>query len=94
MTAYIVAIREKTHDPEALKAYAAGAGKARIEGMKVLAAYGATETLEGPAAEGVVLLQFPDAAAAKAWYGSPAYQEARKHRFQGADYRFIMFEGL
>ena len=56
MTAYIVAIREKTHDPEALKAYAAGAGKARIEGMKVLAAYGAIETLEGPAVEGVVLL--------------------------------------
>jgi len=93
MTAYIVAIRDKTKDPAELKAYGAAAVQARVDGMQVLAAYGASETLEGAAAEGVVLLQFPDMAAAKAWYDSPAYQAARKHRFLGADYRFILFEG-
>ena len=62
--------------------------------MKVLAAYGTSETLEGAAAEGVVLLQFPDMATAKAWYESPAYQAAREHRLRGADYRFILFEGM
>ena len=31
---------------------------------------------------------------AKAWYDSPAYREAREHRFRGADYRAILFEGL
>jgi uncharacterized protein (DUF1330 family) len=93
MTAYIVAIRERIHDADELKAYGAAALEARIEGMQVLAAHGATQTLEGPAAEGVVLLQFPDMSAAKTWYESPAYQAARKRRFQGADYRFILFEG-
>ena len=32
--------------------------------------------------------------AAKAWYNSPAYAEARKHRFQGADYRVFITETL
>ncbi len=94
MPAYVVAIRDKTKDPAELKAYSATAGKARAEGMKLLAAYGANEALEGPPTEGVVLIEFPDMASAKAWYDSPAYTEARKHRFLGADYRFILFEGL
>jgi len=94
MTAYIVAIRDTTKDAAALKTYGAEAVKARVDGMKVLAAYGTSETLEGAAAEGVVLLQFPDMATAKAWYESPAYQAAREHRLRGADYRFILFEGM
>jgi len=94
MTAYVVAIREKTRDSDALKAYGAAAREARIDGMKLLAAYGPSEALEGAATEGVVLIEFPDMATAKAWYDSPAYEAARKHRYQGADYRFILFEGL
>jgi uncharacterized protein (DUF1330 family) len=50
--------------------------------------------MEGDPAEGVVLLQFPDMDAAKAWYGSPAYQDAKQHRLKGADYRVIFAEGL
>jgi uncharacterized protein (DUF1330 family) len=41
-----------------------------------------------------VIVEFPDTAAAKAWYGSPAYQDAVKHRFAGADYRVFITEGL
>ncbi|MDP9102679.1 MAG: DUF1330 domain-containing protein, partial [Pseudomonadota bacterium] len=36
----------------------------------------------------------PDMAAARAWYDSPAYQVAKAHRVNGADYRVIFVEGL
>jgi uncharacterized protein (DUF1330 family) len=49
--------------------------------------------LEGPAAEGVAILRFPDMAAARAWYDSPAYRQAREHRQLGADYRMLLVEG-
>ncbi len=44
--------------------------------------------------EGVVILQFPTFEEAKAWYDSPAYREAREHRFAGADYRAVIVEGV
>ena len=44
--------------------------------------------------DGVVLSKFPSKEAAKAWYDSPAYQEAKQHRLKGADYRVILAEGL
>jgi uncharacterized protein (DUF1330 family) len=59
-----------------------------------LAVYGRMEVLEGEAPDGIVLLQFPDMEAAKAWYDSPAYQAAAEHRKQGANYRAVFFEGL
>jgi uncharacterized protein (DUF1330 family) len=62
--------------------------------IKVLAAYGEQEVLEGKPAEGVVIVEFPTFAEAKAWYDSPAYREAREHRFKGADYRAIIVEGV
>jgi uncharacterized protein (DUF1330 family) len=33
-------------------------------------------------------------AAAKAWYDSPEYQDAKQHRLSGADFRIILTEGL
>jgi uncharacterized protein (DUF1330 family) len=33
-------------------------------------------------------------AAAKAWYDSPAYQDAKQHRLRGADFRILLTEGL
>ena len=50
--------------------------------------------VEGKDADGVVLLQFPDMAAARAWYDSPEYQAAIPERMQAAPYRAIIFEGL
>jgi uncharacterized protein (DUF1330 family) len=41
-----------------------------------------------------VLLQFPTAEAAKAWYSSPAYQTALEHRKKGADYRVMIIQGI
>ncbi|MFG6666067.1 DUF1330 domain-containing protein [Halomonas sp. HNIBRBA4712] len=95
MPAYVVLIRERTHDEQALDTYAAKARAAR-EGHdpQPLAFYGDFEMLEGSDMEGAVILRFPDMAAARAWYQSDAYQEARKHRFQGADYRVLLLDGL
>jgi uncharacterized protein (DUF1330 family) len=62
--------------------------------IKPLVVYGATEAVEGPAPDGVILLEFPDVAAAKAWYESPEYQAALPHRLKAADYRAFIVEGL
>jgi uncharacterized protein (DUF1330 family) len=95
MAAYAIFIREKLRDPATIEKYNDKAGPS-LEGhpAKVLAAYGAIEAPEGAPSEGVVLLEFPTMAAAKAWYEGPAYREARKLRFQAADYRVLFFEGL
>ncbi len=95
MAAYALFIREKLRDSKGIEAYNAKAGPS-LGGhpVKVLAAYGAIQSIEGPPSEGVVLLEFPTMAAAKAWYDGPAYRDARELRFKGADYRVLFFEGL
>lgn len=95
MPAYAIFIRNAITDPEEMKIYAAKAAKARDgHNLKPLIRYGALETLEGPPSEGVVLLEFPTMAEAKAWYDSPAYQDALQHRLKGSDYRVILAEGV
>jgi len=95
MPAYVIFIRNSVSDAEEMKTYSQKAGAARGDHkLTPLAFYGASETWEGEPAEGVVLLQFPDMAQAKAWYTSPAYQEALQHRLKGADYRVILADGL
>jgi uncharacterized protein (DUF1330 family) len=95
MAVYIVFIRESTLNEAELAAYTPKAA-ASVEGtaMKVLAAYGRQEVLEGPSCEGLVITEFPSTEEAKAWYDGPAYREAREHRFRGATYRAILVEGL
>ncbi len=95
MTAYAIFIRESTNDPAELATYGQKVGAAR-EGheMRPLVAYGAFEVLEGDPVEGVVVLEFPTIAAAKAWYDSPEYQAALVHRLAGAKYRVVFVEGL
>ncbi|MCB8887923.1 DUF1330 domain-containing protein [Vreelandella malpeensis] len=95
MPAYVVLTRERTHDADELAQYGAKAKAAR-EGHapEPLAFYGDFEVLEGSDMEGAVILRFPDMAAARAWYQSDAYQDARRHRFQGADYRVFLVDGV
>jgi uncharacterized protein (DUF1330 family) len=95
MPAYVIFIRERTTDQGELDAHSKVAGDTFAgQPVKVLAAYGAQEVLEGPATEGVVLVEFPSMAEAKAWYDGPGYRQAREIRFRGAEYRAILFEGL
>jgi len=94
VAAYIVFVRERTRDSSELQAYASLApGALQGHPVEVLALYGSHEVLEGPDVEGVAILRFPDAAAARAWYDSPAYREARAHRLRGADYRAVLVAG-
>ena len=95
MAAYAVFIRESTRNPSELQTYSQKVGPTLAgHPVKVLAAYGRQEVLEGPEVKGVVILEFPSLDKAKAWYDSPAYREVREHRFKGADYRAVIVEGM
>ncbi len=95
MPAYVVFIHEQTHDVAEMAAYAeAVAPILRDQPVKFLAANGALKVLEGPEPEGVAIAEFPNLAAAVAWYESPAYQAAAQHRFKGARYRGFVVEGV
>jgi uncharacterized protein (DUF1330 family) len=76
MPAYVVFMREKTLDQSELEAYWASV-EATMDGrpLKVLAAYGKHQTLEGPEVEGVVIAEFPTLD----WYESP-HRLVRKPR--------------
>jgi len=94
MTAYAVVIREKTRNAAKLEAYRKVAPASfEKHPATFLAIHGRSETLEGPASEDIIILQFPSYEAAKAWYHSPEYQAACELRFQGGDYRCILTEG-
>jgi uncharacterized protein (DUF1330 family) len=95
MPAYIVISKEHTRSKTELDLYAKQ-HEAFIEGhaLTYRARFGRFEVLEGPETQGVAILEFPTFEEAKAWYESPAYQEASKHRFQGGDYRVIIVAGV
>jgi uncharacterized protein (DUF1330 family) len=100
MPAYMIATRiGPVRDAAALAEYSRlNRGNAAIfqaqYSVKPLVVYGALEAAEGPAPDGIVMLQFPTMADAKAWYDSPGYQEALPYRRQAADYNVVFVEGL
>lgn len=95
MSAYLVFTRLKTLDAAELAIY-----KEQVlptlgtYNLKTLVAYGKHESIEGPEIEGIVIVEFPSVADAKAWYDSPGYQSAREHRFKGAEYTCVLVEGI
>jgi uncharacterized protein (DUF1330 family) len=95
MTAYVVFTREKTRDPNELAIYSQKA-PAGLAGHRITprAVYGRHEVVEGPAIEGMAILEFPTFDEAKAWYRNPVYQDAREHRLKGGNYRAVIVEGL
>jgi uncharacterized protein (DUF1330 family) len=95
MSAYLIFTRERTLDAEELALYWREI-RATFLGheVKVLAAYGHHEDLEGPSTEGTVIAEFPSMEAAKAWYDSPSYRKVRQHRLKGAVYRGVLVAGV
>ncbi|GEC59941.1 hypothetical protein GOX01_02720 [Gluconobacter oxydans] len=95
MPAYAVFIREKLTDPAEFQKYSEVVGET-FKGFpaKILAAYGKQEKLEGTEPDGVVIIEFPDAASARAWYVSPAYQQAAAHRWKAGPYNVVIVDGL
>ncbi len=96
MATYMIFLREGVIvDPAAMAEYSAMNRASNPDPhLKPLVVYGKMETLEGDAADGMVMVEFPDRAAARAWYESPAYQAAIPLRQKGAPYRCFMVDGL
>ena len=83
------------HDPETFRKYTALTPPivARYGG-KYLTRGDLVTTPEGePFAERMVLLEFPDRAAAEAWYNDPAYQDASRFRRASSKGRMFLQEG-
>jgi uncharacterized protein (DUF1330 family) len=95
MPAYMIALNRSVHDRRKLEDYWRAAGPTfEGRGAKFLSIYTPVEALELMGSiEGIVLIEFPDVAAAKAWYESPEYQQAKQHRDGAADTEFFIIDG-
>ena len=92
MSAYVIALNRSVRDLQKLEAYWKESGPTLAgRGAKALSVYTPFTTLEsiGPV-EGIVLIEFPDMAAAKDWYESPAYQVAKQLREDAAEGEFLL----
>ncbi len=95
MSAYFVFVRDKMKDAAAYAAYGQKAGATlAAHDFKPLALSGAVTPLEGPGADGVVIIEFPSVEAAKAWYESPAYQAIVAERWGATEGRALIVEGM
>ena len=95
MAAYVI-VSIKVQDPVRYEAYksmvpptlAAYGGKFIVRGGKL-------ETLEGEwSPERFVIIEFPSADQAKAWWGSTAYEEAKALRQATSTSEMIVVEGV
>jgi uncharacterized protein (DUF1330 family) len=57
-----------------------------------LARFGSREVKEGASVKVVAIIEFPTFEEAKAWYESPAYQEASQRHVKD-DYNIVIMEG-
>ena len=94
MAAYIIAEVEVT-DPETYQSYRGQTpGVVARYGGRFIVRGGAAELLEGDRQPGrIVVLEFPDLAAAKRFYESPEYQAIIGIRHRAANSRLILVEG-
>ena len=95
MPAFIIADVTVT-DADQMARYREWSTKAMQEhGAEVLVRGGAFEVLEGPwTPSRLVVLKFPDRAAAKAFYDSETYQHAKSLREHAGVMRMIVVDGV
>jgi uncharacterized protein (DUF1330 family) len=95
MPAYVIATMVIS-DPEMYRQYTDRTPPTvKRHGGKFLTRGDEVITAEGePFAERQVILEFPSAAAAKAWFNDPDYQAARAYRLKAcSSYRMLIQEG-
>ena len=94
MAAYLI-YRAAVSDAEAYAAYMAlTPGIIEQFGGKFLVRGGRTETLEGePEQRRTIIVEFPGFAAAKAFYDSPIYADARRLRAEVAQVQIVITDG-
>jgi uncharacterized protein (DUF1330 family) len=95
MPAYLI-VETDIHDAEQYEKYKAASPAAVASGGgRFIARGGELAVLEGDwAPKRLVVLEFPDLEAAKRFYDSPEYQEAKKLREGAATLRMVAVEGV
>jgi uncharacterized protein (DUF1330 family) len=95
MPAYVIVETDVT-DPEQYEKYkAASPGAVAAGGGRFLARGGELAVLEGDwRPPRLVVLEFEDLAAAKRWYESRSYRQARKLREGAARLRMVAVQGV
>ena len=95
MSAYVIVETEIT-DPEQYEQYkAASPGAVASGGGRFVVRGGELAVLEGDwKPTRLVVLEFEDLDAARRWYDSPEYQEAKKLRDGAASLRMVAVQGI
>lgn len=93
MTAYVVYEAVITDASQYERYKVAATPSVAAAGGRYLARGGEVESLEGAPPARVVILEFPDVAAATAWYHSERYAEARTLRARACDARVFVVDG-
>jgi uncharacterized protein (DUF1330 family) len=95
MPAYVV-IETDVHDAEQYERYkAASPGAVHAGGGSFVVRGGELAVLEGDwHPSRLVILEFPDLEAAKRWYASPEYEDAKRLREGAANLRMVAVQGL
>jgi uncharacterized protein (DUF1330 family) len=90
MSAYVI-VHGTPKDAEKMQAYGAAAGPIVAQHGGEVVARGPATVLSGTSAHKIaVVIKFPDAATAQAWYASPEYQALVPGREQALDSVFIL----
>jgi uncharacterized protein (DUF1330 family) len=95
MPAFVL-VQIDVRDPVAYERYKALAGPTvAAHGGRYLVRGGRTEIMEGSwQPRRLVILEFPDAARAKAWWSSPEYSEAKDIRHSCSATEMLLAEGI
>jgi uncharacterized protein (DUF1330 family) len=95
MPAYVI-VETDIHDPEQYERYRAAArGPVHAGGGHFIVRGGELAVLEGDwNPPRLVVLEFPDLEAAKRWYESSEYEEAKRLREGAANLRMVAVQGL
>jgi len=94
MAAYVICLRERVKDETQMEIYKKLALTADSSKANPLAVYGRFQGLENAPFETAAILEFPTFEDALSWYNSPEYAAAREHRQKGADFKFMIVEGV
>ena len=96
MPAYVIASVTDARDAGKLAEYRRrNTDVVAAHGGRFVARGGAHETLEGDwAPVRLVIMEFPDSAAARAWYRSADYAPLRELRRSASDTDIVMVEGV
>ena len=95
MAAYFLFDNVEVRDPAALASYAKQAAKTVADhGGRYVATNVPPDVVEGdPGLKSVVLIEFPDADSARAWYESPAYKPLKAIRHRAVRNNAVLITG-